>query len=82
MVRPRREAVHADRSGQAAHQGRNEARPPRAAGTMAAVCPAGQVTVAARGSMANWSSVNRPPLLRAGGHLATTVNPCSSRPAR
>jgi hypothetical protein len=28
MVRPRREAVHEGRSGQVAHQGRNDARPP------------------------------------------------------
>jgi hypothetical protein len=35
MVRPRRDAVQANRSGQVAHQGRNDARPPpRAAGAM------------------------------------------------
>src|SRR5215831_2584489 len=83
MVRPRRDAVHADRRGQVAHQGRNDARPPPPeAGTMAVVCPAGQVTVAWSRSTAKRSLGNRPPLLRAGGHLAVTVNPAASRPAR
>ncbi len=83
MVRPRRAAVHADRSGQAAHQGRNDAvPPPRAAAVMMAVCPAGQVTVPRSRSTPKRSLANRPAALRAGGHLAMTVNPCSSRPAR
>ena len=76
MLRPEREAVHADRCGQAAHQGRNDARPPRAAAAMTAVFPAGQVTVPARRSMVNWSLENRPAALRPGGHFAVTVKPC------
>src|SRR5215813_7442976 len=83
MVRPRREAVHAVRSGQEGHQGRNEARPPpRAAGTMTAACPAGQVTVPASRSTVKRSLANLPLALRAGGHLAITVNPWLSRSAR
>src|SRR6266487_1446290 len=82
MVRPRRELVQSGRSGQVAHQGRNDARPPPRAGTMMVVCPAGQVTVAWSRSTVKRSLANRPPLLRGGGHLAVTVNPWASRPAR
>ena len=42
---------------------------------MTAVCPAGQVTVPWPRSTVKRSLANRPPLLRAGGHLAVTVNP-------
>src|SRR6266566_7750469 len=64
MVRPRRELVQSGRSGQVAHQGRNDARPPPRAGTMMVVCPAGQVTVAWSRSTVKRSLANRPPLLR------------------
>ena len=72
MVRPRREAVHEDRSGQAAHQGRNEALPPPPrAGTMTAVCPAGQVTVARSSSTVNRSLGNGASLTTEGYSPAT-----------
>ena len=53
-------AVHAGRSGQPGHQGRNEAVPPPRAGAMTAVCPAGQVTVPRARSTVNRSLGNRP----------------------
>jgi hypothetical protein len=83
MVRPARDFVHAARKEQSWQCTLIDTRPqPSRVGLMVARCPAGQVTLLVLRSTLRRSLVNRPVLLRTGGHLAATVNPFFSKVSR